>query len=1188
MIRWYRAFLGALLVVLGTAAYGQACTVTLNPGADVTAQSLAAAPGAVICLNAGTYIPPTNGGFPNANTFAIGNGVTVRGAPGLTPAQVILQAGAAGDYAVYFVNYTAPKTANGATLMNLTIQGSNGGVQVFNFTGQTSARLNSITLKDLVITTHFPNSSGRGIIVRDSDKVNIDNVTITSGQAGIHLQDATQTLVMNSTVVATGVVGAAGFSIFGGADNVIVGNTFGSPKANPAQNSGYSIPGGNVTMYNTIGNRFDNNVIQGHADDALDIHSQNLTGAVPPAQAFQASTDNYLGKNRIIATGFAAGRDGASGIWTNCGAHRSWVYANESAGSVECGLCVWISNSNMILGNKLNDNGIAGIVVSGGLETNDLCFIPAFKTKPVSTFLQSNNVFYNRLDQVFVRSSDNTEISRNFMSPRNGFGGALRADCTSAFCQSAITFDTDGNTPNTNGARIVANTNHENIRGFQSDDGKTIGIEFAYNRMIQPHPSWFSRYVLSGTTTWDGGGFTGGNHWSRHNAAGNPSMSTPYGTNGVSNSLLGVFDSLTNTTGRIVDRFPYQSEHMGRGWNVTVYEPRANASIAQGTRRTVRWSSHGCMYMDLLLDGATTLASNVPNTGYAIVTIPDATSIASHTITVTCKDSAGTQQGFAVSPSFNVSSSTLKLMAPGRDDVFNAGSEIVVGWKKTAAIATVAIDLSTDGGATFPHALASGLTGTFARVTLPAVASTAYAVIRVRSGTTIDHTDGVFAIRGATGAGFANVPAGRRFVMGQHERLEWASPQNSRLVDLTATVGGVARVIATNLPDRGSYDWIVPETAVGTVTLTAAFKNSAGGTLGSFVNSQGSAAYPTAIAFTQITSTLGTGSTANLNATTSSGLAATYTSLTPSVCTVSGSTVTGVSAGTCTVVANQAGNASYAAAQPVTMSFTVGTVSNPARLANISTRMQVLTGNDVMIAGFIIGGSANKTVVVRARGPSLIPFGISNALQNPTLRLVRSSDNANLAINDNWVDAPNAAQISSSGFAPSENLESAIMMTLAPGAYSAVVSGVSNSTGVGIVEVFEVDALTVPLINISTRGQVLTGNDVMIAGFIIQGDGPLTVVVRARGPSLIPFGITNALQNPTLRLVRSSDNANLAINDNWVDAPNAAQISSSGFAPSENLESAIMMTLPPGAYSAVLSGVSNTTGVGIMEVFKAQ
>ena len=259
---------------------------------------------------------------------------------------------------------------------------------------------------------------------------------------------------------------------------------------------------------------------------------------------------------------------------------------------------------------------------------------------------------------------------------------------------------------------------------------------------------------------------------------------------------------------------------------------------------------------------------------------------------------------------------------------------------------------------------------------------------------------------------------------------------------------------------------------------------------------------------------------------------------------------------------------------------------DPPRLANISTRAQVLTGNDVMIAGFVIGGSSNKTVVVRARGPSLIPFGVTNALLNPQLQLVRSSDGTTIASNDDWATASNAAQLTASGFAPSNSLESAILINLAPGAYTAIVSGVNNITGVGIAEVFEVDATPVPLVNISTRAQVLTGNDVMIGGFVIAGSGPQTVVVRARGPSLAAFGIANPLANPQVQLVRSSDQVQIAYNDNWQDG-NAAAVTASGFAPMDPLESAIFITLNPGAYTAIVTGVGGGTGVGIVEVFTA-
>jgi hypothetical protein len=238
-----------------------------------------------------------------------------------------------------------------------------------------------------------------------------------------------------------------------------------------------------------------------------------------------------------------------------------------------------------------------------------------------------------------------------------------------------------------------------------------------------------------------------------------------------------------------------------------------------------------------------------------------------------------------------------------------------------------------------------------------------------------------------------------------------------------------------------------------------------------------------------------------------------------------------------------------------------------------------------MIGGFVIGGAANKTVAIVATGPSLSAFGIANPLANPTLQLVRSSDQSVIASNDDWGTAANAAQLTATGFAPSHALESAILITLAPGAYTAIVSGAGGGTGVGIVAVYEVDHPEIPLINISTRGQVLTGSDVMIGGFIIQGSGPRTVAITATGPSLASFGIANPLANPTLTLVRSSDQSVIATNDDWGSAPNAAQIQASGFAPSNALESAILVTLPPGAYTAIVSGAGGGTGVGIVAVY---
>jgi hypothetical protein len=287
-------------------------------------------------------------------------------------------------------------------------------------------------------------------------------------------------------------------------------------------------------------------------------------------------------------------------------------------------------------------------------------------------------------------------------------------------------------------------------------------------------------------------------------------------------------------------------------------------------------------------------------------------------------------------------------------------------------------------------------------------------------------------------------------------------------------------------------------------------------------------------------------------------------------------TITGVSGAASTTYAYQVKPINPAASAP----------PNPPRMSNISTRLPVLTGNDVMIAGFVIGGSTNKDVAIVVTGPSLAAFGIANPLANPTLTLVRSSDQAVIATNDNWQSAANFGALLAAGFAPPNPLEPGLVVNLAPGAYTAIVSGVGNTTGVAVAGVYEVANPDMPLINISTRGRVQTGNDVMIGGFVITGTGPQQVAIVATGPSLSNFGITSPLANPTLRLVRSSDQAVLATNDDWGTAANAAALQAAGFAPTSPLESAILTTLQPGAYTAIVEGVSGGTGVAVVGVYR--
>src|SRR5262249_37367472 len=271
-----------------------------------------------------------------------------------------------------------------------------------------------------------------------------------------------------------------------------------------------------------------------------------------------------------------------------------------------------------------------------------------------------------------------------------------------------------------------------------------------------------------------------------------------------------------------------------------------------------------------------------------------------------------------------------------------------------------------------------------------------------------------------------------------------------------------------------------------------------------------------------------------------------------------------------------------------------------SQLGNISTRGLVQTGSDVMIGGFIVQGSGPKTVIVRAIGPELTPFGVPNALANPTLSLHNGAGTL-IASNDNWqttiiggiITGDQGSAIQNSGHAPTQPTEAAIIATQQPGNYTAIVSGVNNTVGVALVEVYDLSTGTTSILgNISTRDFVQTGADVMIGGFIVQGTQPDTVVVRAIGPELIPFGVPNPLADPTLEL-HNGAGVLIASNNNWqttiiggiITGNQVGAIQNSGHAPTQPTESAIIATLPPGNYTAVVRGVNNSVGVALVEVY---
>ena len=262
---------------------------------------------------------------------------------------------------------------------------------------------------------------------------------------------------------------------------------------------------------------------------------------------------------------------------------------------------------------------------------------------------------------------------------------------------------------------------------------------------------------------------------------------------------------------------------------------------------------------------------------------------------------------------------------------------------------------------------------------------------------------------------------------------------------------------------------------------------------------------------------------------------------------------------------------------------------DPARLTNIATRAQIGGAAGTPIAGFVIGGSGSKTMLVRAAGPALTSFGITGALSDPSLSLLSST--ATVASNDNWLAADASTMSTAGAFAfGAGSKDAALVTTLLPGSYTAPVTAVGNTSGVTLLEVYDASlGAGATLVNASTRAFVGTADSVLIPGFVISGTGSLRLLIRAVGPSLTNFGLTGLLADPTITLYRGT--TALATNDNWSSAANASEIAAAAVAvgafalPTDSKDAAILTSLPAGSYTAVVSGVGYTTGTALVELY---
>ena len=301
------------------------------------------------------------------------------------------------------------------------------------------------------------------------------------------------------------------------------------------------------------------------------------------------------------------------------------------------------------------------------------------------------------------------------------------------------------------------------------------------------------------------------------------------------------------------------------------------------------------------------------------------------------------------------------------------------------------------------------------------------------------------------------------------------------------------------------------------------------------------------------------------------------------------------SVGSYTCVATNSGGSATSSAATLSLTST----SDIGRLVNISTRAQVGTGGNILIAGFAIGGqgtSGDEPLLIRGSGPALTPLGVTGALPDPQLQLYQGSNV--LATNDGWAGnaqiASTASAVGAFTWTNTSSHDAALLVSPAAGSYTAQISGESNDTGVALVEVYDATPAgthtpTDPrLVNISARVQVGTGGNILIAGFVIGGSTARTVLVRASGPALVPFGVTGTLPDPELQLFSGS--TLLASNSGWGGTTEVSSTASSvgafGWSSPTSNDSALLLTLPPGAYTAQVSGASGDTGVALVEIYE--
>jgi hypothetical protein len=836
------------LFLLGGAA-AEAATITVNPGDNLNQKMLDANNGDIVVVNAGTYSPLATTVF-GAGVFRLVKSITVRANGAVT-----LQGSGTQDYTLIIQSFsynpgggTINAVPNNASVEGFTLQGARAGIFVRDLQNLNApaGTLTGITLKNLTIDTTATAGAPtafHGIELYGVSNSVIQGCTIVdAGQNGIYLapvgsNPSNNNIIMHHTVKAAHAQN--GIAIQSSDGNVIVGNTVGD-LALPATTITIKIAAIllNRTGAGAAGSRFsriEGNTIRNHGSDGITLSD--------------GSSFNFVGTNNMVSPAYhpvskpAPSPTTGSGIWLNNKSNGNYVYGNDASGSPETGFPVFMSSDNYLHANRSYAH-----FQGGALIWNETTFSDAGAPAPNNNVIHANHFFFNTNNAMLtLRGSTNNDVAYNFLSARNGAGGALAGNLTGGITLGA---DPPFVNPATSGNRIYENfISSVDTRIYAFSNTSTTRLfrnrflEGSNNPNAAPGTRGLTYSLSPADLKWDaslgagagpGAGRMGGNHWSDHAVGNNPSPVAPY--NGfIYNATSGI-----DGNGPYRDKFPFRDEHIGLSYAISaVDEPRAGQVIAQGTQKTIRWRANGCVLIDLVLQpSGTAIASNVPNTGYYIWNVQTGLTAGSgRTVQATCKTSAGAATGASASSgSFTVGTADLVLRSPGRYARIATPGTVRVAWKRGAAVSgNVNVILNAGSGET---TAAANVVGDFADIAVPAsISNQAYIRIQATGNANQqDSVDGYLQVRRTAvsgGFGFTTSLSGTTVVIGTIQPLRWVGPSESVTVDLDLMEGAtVVQQIARNLPDFANYNWFVPEYWSAASTLRATFKNSSGATAG--------------------------------------------------------------------------------------------------------------------------------------------------------------------------------------------------------------------------------------------------------------------------------------------------------------------------------------------------------------------